>query len=45
MLDIIRTNNYVYLILEYCEDGNLKKYIAKKKENRLSEVKLKIMID
>ena len=38
MLDVIRTNNYVYIILEYCADGNLKKYLAKKKENRLSEV-------
>lgn len=40
MLDILRTNHYVYIILEYCADGNLKKYMAQKKEKRLSEVKM-----
>ncbi|CAD8066563.1 unnamed protein product [Paramecium sonneborni] len=44
ILDVLRTNTYVYLILEYCADGNLKKYIARKKDNRLSEVEALLFI-
>lgn len=28
LYDIARTNNYLYMFLEYCEDGDLKDYLT-----------------
>jgi serine/threonine-protein kinase ULK/ATG1 len=36
--DVARTSNYLYMFLEYCQDGDLKEYMMKKQEKRLSEV-------
>jgi serine/threonine protein kinase len=30
MYDVIFTDDYTYLVLEYCPDGDLSKYIIKK---------------
>lgn len=38
LLDVARTNNYLYMFLEYCSDGDLKEYMQRKEEKRLSEV-------
>lgn len=38
LLDVARTNNYLYMFLEYCSDGDLKEFVQKKEEKRLSEV-------
>lgn len=38
LYDVARTNNYLYMFLEYCADGDLKDYMTKKEEKRLSEV-------
>lgn len=38
LFDVARTNNYLYMFLEYCADGDLKEYMSKKEEKRLSEV-------
>lgn len=42
LLDVARTNNYIYMFLEYCADGDIKSYIEQKKEKRLSEVTISI---
>jgi serine/threonine-protein kinase ULK/ATG1 len=38
LYDVARTNNYLYMFLEYCADGDLKEYMTKKEEKRLREV-------
>jgi serine/threonine-protein kinase ULK/ATG1 len=38
LYDVARTNNYLYMFLEYCADGDLKDYMTKKEEKRLREV-------
>ncbi|CAD8178145.1 unnamed protein product [Paramecium octaurelia] len=44
LFDVARTNNYLYMFLEYCADGDLKDYMAKKDEKRLSELEAVIFI-
>ncbi|CAD8105724.1 unnamed protein product [Paramecium sonneborni] len=44
LFDVARTNNYLYMFLEYCADGDLKDYMAKKEEKRLSELEAVIFI-
>ncbi|CAK94087.1 unnamed protein product (macronuclear) [Paramecium tetraurelia] len=44
LYDVARTNNYLYMFLEYCADGDLKDYMAKKEEKRLSELEAVIFI-
>jgi serine/threonine-protein kinase ULK/ATG1 len=39
LIDVARTNNYLYMFLEYCADGDLKEYMQGKQEKRLSEVR------
>ncbi len=36
-MDVAKTPNNVYMFLEYCNDGDLKSYLAKKEGNMLSE--------
>jgi serine/threonine-protein kinase ULK/ATG1 len=43
-LDVARTSNYLYLILEYCADGDLREYLNRKEEKRLSEVETVIFM-
>lgn len=38
LYDVARTSNYLYMFLEYCADGDLKDYMTKKEDKRLSEV-------
>lgn len=38
LYDVARTPHYLYLFLEYCNDGDLKKYLSGKSGKRLSEV-------
>jgi serine/threonine protein kinase len=38
LYDVARTPHYLYLFLEYCNDGDLKKYLQNKNGKRLSEV-------
>lgn len=40
LFDVARTSNYLYMFLEYCADGDLKDYMSKNEEKRLSEVLL-----
>lgn len=44
LYDVARTNNYLYMFLEYCADGDLKDYMTKKEEKRLSEVSFKLIL-
>lgn len=30
LYDVAKTKNYLYMFLEYCTDGDLKEYMAKK---------------
>jgi len=30
LIDVARTNNYLYMFLEYCADGDLKEYMMSK---------------
>lgn len=38
LYDVARTSNYLYMFLEFCQDGDLKEFLSKKEEKRLSEV-------
>ena len=38
LFNVARTSNYLYMFLEFCNDGDLKEYMMKKEEKRLSEV-------
>jgi serine/threonine protein kinase len=38
LIDVARTNNYLYMFLEFCQDGDLKDFMMSKSERRLSEV-------
>jgi serine/threonine-protein kinase ULK/ATG1 len=38
LYDVHRTSNYLYMFLEYCHDGDLREYMNRKEEKRLSEV-------
>lgn len=31
LLDVYQTNNNMYIVTEFCEDGDLRSYIKKKK--------------
>ena len=44
LFDVARTPNYLYLFLEYCNDGDLKKYLQGKTSKRLSEVEAVIIL-
>ena len=37
LYDVARTTNNLYMFLEYCADGDLKEYLATKKDRHLSE--------
>ncbi|EGR28262.1 protein kinase domain protein [Ichthyophthirius multifiliis] len=37
LYDIARTQNNLYMFLEYCQDGDLKQYLKKKQDRRLTE--------
>jgi len=44
LLDVYQTNNNMYIVTEFCEDGDLRSYIKKKK--KLSEAEaIKILKD
>jgi serine/threonine protein kinase len=32
LLDVYQTNNNMYIVTEFCEDGDLRTYIKKKKK-------------
>lgn len=36
LLDVYQTNNNMYIVTEYCKDGDLRNYI--KKKSKLGEV-------
>ena len=44
LFDVARTSNYLYMFMEYCADGDLKDYMNKKEEKRLSELEAAIFI-
>ncbi|CAD8122008.1 unnamed protein product [Paramecium sonneborni] len=44
LYDVARTPHYLYLFLEYCHDGDLKKYLSTKYGRRLSEVEAVIFL-
>jgi len=44
LMDVARTNNYLYMFLEYCADGDLKEYMMGKQEKRLSELEAVIFL-
>jgi serine/threonine-protein kinase ULK/ATG1 len=44
LFDVARTPNYLYIFLEYCNDGDLKKYLMSKPAKRLSEVEAVIIL-
>lgn len=37
LLDVYQTNNNMYIVTEFCEDGDLRSYIKKKKKLAESE--------
>ena len=44
LYDVARTSNYLYMFLEYCQDGDLKEFMSRKEEKRLSELDAVIFI-
>lgn len=38
LFDVSRTNHNLYLFFEYCSEGDLKNYLDKKENRRLSEI-------
>lgn len=44
LFDVARTGNYLYMFLEFCADGDLKEYIERNQEKRLSELEAVIFL-